>query len=296
MATHIPKNTFNNRFLKETPHKTEYPIFYTSITWSAILGGLVIMLAVSVCLSFLVAALGFGQVDLGSQSPFQWSLLSVGISSLIVTIISLASGSFVAGRFAETSGAFHGFLTWALLTLIMAIQAIFLASNAASLSAKAVLKGGSAIQQTVTNDVFPALLKLSDEDFETFVRGKNGNGADFDKLRTLIDENEIPALNPDRLKQTYKAALKDIGSAMEDFKDDPSHYQAHLKNLGERLSGHVQAITEKIDRDDVVNTLINNGMTRAAAENTTDEAIDLYQAAKAKTERAINTLEQQIDT
>ncbi|WP_455473931.1 DUF3792 domain-containing protein [Bartonella sp. B30(2025)] len=308
METHIPKDTqhnnnhlFNdNNFSKKAPPKTEYPLFHTPITWSAIIGGVVTTFAISICLSFLVATLGFNKIDLYSSSPFQGSFLSIGVGSLIVTIISLASGGFVAGRFAETSGAFHGFLTWALLTLIIAIQVVFLASSAASLGTKAVIESGSAVQQTITDDVLPVLSKLSSESFENFVYQKDGKEVDFSKLqselRTFLNKSDIPALDPDHLKQVYNAALKDIGSAINAFKNDPSHYRTYLKNLAERLSDRVQSITEKIDRNDIINAFMNNGMTRAEAEKTTDQALDVYQTAQTKIEQAITTLEKQIDT
>ncbi|WP_455473874.1 DUF3792 domain-containing protein [Bartonella sp. B30(2025)] len=300
MGIRISRNSFDTYFLKKTLAETEYPFFHTSISWSAIVAGLVTALATSICLSFLVAALGLKQIDLYSSSPFEGVFSSIGTGSLIVMLLSLASGGFVAGRFAETSGAFHGFLTWALLTLIIAIQVVFLASSAASLGTKAVIESGSAVQQTITDDVLPVLSKLSSESFENFVYQKDGKEVDFSKLqselRTFLNKSDIPALDPDHLKQVYNAALKDIGSAINAFKNDPSHYRTYLKNLAERLSDRVQSITEKIDRNDIINAFMNNGMTRTEAEKTTDQALDVYQTAQTKIEQAITTLEKQIET
>ncbi|WP_455476337.1 DUF3792 domain-containing protein [Bartonella sp. B17] len=300
MEIRIPEGERDTHLFKATSIETEYPFLHTPISWSAVFAGLVTAFATSICLSFLVVALGLGQIDLYSSSPFEGVFLSIGIGSLIIMLLSLASGGFIAGRFADMSGTLHGFLTWALLTLIIAIQTIFFASSAANLGAKAILNSGSAIQQTVANldtDSFPLLSKLGSENF---LNGKDGNGVDFDKLRSqlreFLNKSDIPALNPDRLKQVYKAAIKDIGSAIMAFKDDPSHYRTHLKNLSTRLSDHIQDITKNIDRDDIVNALINNGMTRAEAEKTTDQALDVYQTAKTKTEQTIKALEQQIDT
>ncbi|EJF82570.1 TIGR04086 family membrane protein [Candidatus Bartonella washoeensis] len=306
METRIPGDTsFDTHFLGETSLEEQYPLFYTPISWSAIFAGLVTALATSICLSFLVTALGLGQVDLTSSSPFEGSFLSVGIGSLIVMLISLALGGFVAGRFAESSGALHGFLTWALLTLIMAIQAILMVSSAAhvgAVGAKAVLDN-SATQQRMTKletNNIPLFSSLNSESFENFLREKSSNDVDFDKLKselhTLLNKSEIPALNLERLKQSYQEALKEISSTITAFKNDPSHYRTYLKNPTDHLSDRAQAITAKLNRSDIINNLMNNGMTRTDAQTTANHALHVYQTAEAKTAQAIKALEQQAET
>ncbi|MCZ2158958.1 YrzE family protein [Bartonella sp. 220] len=304
METRIPEDTpFDTHFLGETSLETEYPFFQTPISWSAIFAGLVTALATSICLSFLVAALGFSQMDFTSSIPFEGTFLSVGMGSLIVMLISLALGGFVAGRFAESSGILHGFLTWALLTLIMALQAIHVVSNTASFSTKATLENTSAIQQTVDSfktNFSPLLAKLNSENLEKFFTKNDDNGINFDKLRaelrTVLNKSDIPALNPERLKQSYQAALNDIGSAITAFKKDPSHIRIYLKDLGDRLSDRAQALTAKFDRGDIINTLMHDGMTRAEAQTNANHALHVYQRAEAKIEQALKTLEEQAET
>ncbi|WP_144755972.1 MULTISPECIES: TIGR04086 family membrane protein [Bartonella] len=299
METRIPEKTpFDTNFLEETSLETKYSFFHTPISWSAIFAGLVTALAVSICLSFLIAALGLSQMDFTSSSPFRGSFLSMGIGSLIVMVISLASGGFVAGRFAEISGALHGFLTWALITLLMTFQAIHVISHTANLSAKAVGKSASMIEQTVDN--LPSLLaKLNSENFEKFFT-KNDHGINFDKLgnelHTLLKKSDIPALNLDRLKQTYQAALNDIGSAITAFKNDPSHYRTTLKNLGNNLSDRLETLTTKVNQSDIIKALMNNGMSRTEAQTTATRAVQLYQGAEEKTEQTLKALEKQADT
>ncbi|EJF76032.1 DUF3792 family protein [Bartonella alsatica] len=304
METRIPEETpFDTHFLRETSQEEQYSLFYSPISWSAIFAGLVTALATSICLSFLVTALGLSQIDLYSSSPLEGSFLSFGIGSLIVMVISLALGGFISGRFAESSGALHGFLTWALLTLLMTIQAIHIVSSAASLSAKAVSENTAPTQQTAdslkTNFV-PLLSKLKGESFESFLHDKKDNKVDFDELgnelRALLKKSDIPALNPDRLKQSYQEALKDIESTISAFKNDPTRYRTYLKELSDHLSDRADAITTKFDRSDIINTLMNNGMTRADAQTTANRAIHVYQTAEEKTEQAIEALEEQADT
>ncbi|UNE53809.1 TIGR04086 family membrane protein [Bartonella machadoae] len=304
METRIPEDTpFDSHFLGETSLETDYPFFQPPISWSAIFAGLITALATSICLSFLVAALGFNQMDFTSSTPFAGTFLSFGIGSLIVMLISLALGSFVAGRFAESSGTLHGFLTWALLTLIMTLQAVHVVSSTAKIGAKAVGESTSALQQTgdsLKTNLVPFFSQENDNNFAKFFREIKDNDVDFDKLRselhTLLKKSDIPALNPDRLKQSYQAALKEISSAITAFKEDPSHTGTILKNLSEHLSDRIEDITEDINQNDIVNALMNNGMTRADAQKTANNALDLYQTAEAKTEQALKNLEAQAHT
>ncbi|WP_375665374.1 DUF3792 domain-containing protein [Bartonella sp. TT121SHDZB] len=301
METRIPEDTpFDTNFLGETSLETKYPFFHTPISWSAIFAGLVTAFATSICLSFLIAALGLSQMDFTSSSPFEGSFLSFGVGSVIVTLIGLALGGFVAGRFAETAGALHGFLTWALITLLMTLQAIHVVSSTAKIGAKAALENSSTIQQTVDNLNLPPLLsKLNSENFEKFFAKNNDSVINFDQLgselHTLLNKSDIPALNIDRLKQTYQAALNDIGAAITSFKNDPSHYRTTLKNLGERLSDRVEDLTTKFDRSDIINALIKDGMTRADAQTAANRAVQLYQRAEEKTEKVIKALEERAE-
>ncbi|WP_208442454.1 TIGR04086 family membrane protein [Bartonella raoultii] len=304
METRIPEDTpFDTHFLGETSLETDYPFFQPPISWSAIFAGLLTALATSICLSFLVTALGLSQMDFTSSTPFEGSFFSFGAGSLIVTLISLALGGFVAGRFAESSGTLHGFLTWALLTLLITIQAIHVVSSTAKIGAKAALENTSMLQQTVDSfktNISPLLEKLNSENFAPFLTKNRDGGINFDQLgselRTLLNKSDIPALNPERLKISYQAALSDIGEAISAFKQDPSHYRKTLKNLGERLSDRVENLTAKFERGDIINALIKDGMTRADAQTAANNAIKLYHRAEEKTTKAIKVLEERAQT
>ncbi|WP_212112897.1 TIGR04086 family membrane protein [Bartonella queenslandensis] len=307
METRIPEDTpINTHFLGETSLETEYPFFQTPISWSAIFAGLVTALATSICLSFLVAALGLSQIDFTSSSPFEGSFFSFGTGSLIVMLISLALGGFVAGRFAESSGILHGFLTWALITLLMTLQAIHVVSSTAKIGAKgakAALENSSMIEKTIDNfktNISPLFTKLNSENFANFLTNNSDSNINFDQLgselRSLLNKSNIPALNPERLKTSYQAALSDIGSAITAFKNDPSHYRTTLKNLGEHLSDRVEDIATKFNRSDIINALIKDGMPRADAQTAANRAVQLYQSAEKKTEKAIKALEERAET
>ncbi|MCZ2328764.1 YrzE family protein [Bartonella sp. F02] len=294
METRLPTDTsLDTLFLKETALETQYSPFRTTISWSAVFAGLLTTIATAICFSFFVAALGLGQVDLYSSSPFGSIFTSVGLGSFIVIVLSLAAGGFVAGRFAETAGSLHGFLTWAILMLLITVQATLLVSSAAHISANAISKTASVLE----TEGRTILATTNSKTFDKLLPDQNNYFVDFDKLRndlqTVLQKSKIPALDPEHLNRTYKEAIKDIRSTITAFREDPSHYRTHLKNLENKLSNRVQNITTQINRNDIIQGLMNNGMTHAEAKITADNAIDIYQTAEAKTEQAIKSLSQQ---
>lgn len=292
METRFPPHTpLHTQFLEETSLETKYPIFQSTISWSAVFAGMFTALAISICFSLLIAALGFGQIDLYSSSPFGGSFLSVGFGSIIVAALSLAAGGFVAGRFSGGSGSIHGFLTWALLMILVTIQTTLFVSAATHMGAQTISGLASSLGTGGRT-----LLSITDStNLDNLLRNKDNSAVDFDKLRkdlrTVLNKSEIPALDPEHLNRVYQEALQDVRETITAVKEDPSNYRTYLKNLGQNLSNRVASVTDQIDRDDIIDSLMKNGFSHAEAESTADHAIDLYQTAGSKTERLLKALD-----
>ncbi len=62
------------------------------------------------------------------------------------------------------------------------------------------------------------------------------------------------------------------------------------------MTYRIESITVKFDRSDIMNGLMNNGMSRADAQKTANRAVQLYQTAETKTEDALKALEAQAET
>lgn len=304
METHIPTDiSLNPHFHGEKIVELQRPLFHRPLSWSALFAGLITAIATSICFSFLLAALGLGQIDLYSSAPFGGVLMSVGIGSIIVMFLSLAIGGFVAGYFAKQTGAAHGFLTWALLMLLITLQTTLFVSGAAHMGAQTLSSVASSSKNAISSlgKGIGTLFSSSDYDyFNKLLSDKNSYKIDFDKLgkdlRTVLNESNIPALNPERLNSVYRESLDDIQSVITALMHNPTGYSVYLKKLGNRLSSRLETITDNIDRSDVIRALTSNGMTQAEAEHTADRAITLYQEARVKTEQAIKNFNQQVDT
>lgn len=129
-----------------------------ALRWSAVLAGATVAVALWVLLQMLGMGIGMAAIDLTDEG----SLRSVGIGTtawtLIAPLIALAVGGYVAGKLATTSddrvGATHGFVTWAIASLVGMV---------AMISMVGMLTGGSmrsATRQLAMSDditVYPGM-------------------------------------------------------------------------------------------------------------------------------------------
>lgn len=106
--------------METTTHQQSIVVLDHRISWSAIFGGVIIGLGISVLLNILGLALGFNMFKVDSDL-----LANLGTGSIIwlitSTIIATFAGGWIAGRLADIrltiEGMLHGLATWALITL-----------------------------------------------------------------------------------------------------------------------------------------------------------------------------------
>ena len=94
------------------------------ISWAAIFGGVILVVAVQVLLSLLGAGIGLGTVDVKSGSTPDASTLGIGAGLwwIISSLIALAFGGYVsawlAGIELRWDGMLHGLVTWGIATML----------------------------------------------------------------------------------------------------------------------------------------------------------------------------------
>src|ERR1700733_14001670 len=94
------------------------------ISWAAILGGVILVVAIQLLLSLLGAGIGLGTVDTNAGStPSPGSLgLGAGIWWVVSSCIALIAGGYVAAWLAgielRFDGMLHGLVTWGIATLL----------------------------------------------------------------------------------------------------------------------------------------------------------------------------------
>ena len=94
------------------------------ISWGAVFGGVIIVVAMQLLLSLLGAGFGLGTIDTNAGStPTATSLgIGAGMWWLISSCLSLVAGGFVsawlAGVEIRFDGVLHGLVTWGIATLL----------------------------------------------------------------------------------------------------------------------------------------------------------------------------------
>ena len=94
------------------------------ISWAAIFGGVILIVAIQILLSLLGAGIGFGTVDVKAGTTPDASNLGIGAGLwwIVSSLIALAFGGYVAAWLAgiESSwdGMLHGLIAWGIATLL----------------------------------------------------------------------------------------------------------------------------------------------------------------------------------
>ena len=102
------------------------------ISWAAIFGGVILVVAVQLLLSMLGAGIGLGTVNANAGSTPDASSFGIGAGVwwLVSSVVALGFGGFVAGWLAgielRWDGLLHGLVTWGIATLLT----IYLLSSA----------------------------------------------------------------------------------------------------------------------------------------------------------------------
>src|ERR1700730_5088307 len=107
-----------------TSSLSEGPHTYRHISWAAIVGGVILVIAIQLLLSLLGAGIGLGTVNTNAGRTPNASSLGIGAGAwwVVSSCIALFLGGYVAAWFAgienRFDGALHGLVTWGIATLL----------------------------------------------------------------------------------------------------------------------------------------------------------------------------------
>ncbi len=111
----------------ETQRLTTRKSYFSWISWGSILAGVVVGLATYMLLTLLGIAAGLSAVDPQSADPAGSVPVATGIWTGISLLISAFVGGYVAARMSGLArmgdGLFHGFVSWAVTTVLFAYLA-----------------------------------------------------------------------------------------------------------------------------------------------------------------------------
>lgn len=261
-----------------------------SLSWGSVFGGSVTVLAVLLVLNLLGLSVGLFSFNPASDAnpgeglgtgSFIWWILS--------NIIALFLGGFVSGRVgtsvSKSGGMIHGFLSWALYTLISvwlltsAIGSIF--SGLGNIIG-GVTKGATSITSAVVG-------------YSSNNNNSSSDGFQFDwnnakeNLEQLLKNTGKSELNPNNLKNEVDEITDEAKKTAENVAKNPNDADDQLKDFFDKLKADGKNVMDVADKDALVSILKNKfNMSEAEAKSTVEQYSAQYEKlvneAKAKYE------------
>lgn len=268
------------------------------ISWGSIIAGVFAVIAIYLALMMLGAAIISPRTS-DTVSHIGTSFL---IWTIVITLVSLGLGSFIAGRLAGSDGIIHGFLVWATSFVISAILSSVIIGGV-------IQTVGSVVGSTVstTGNVIGGVASATGSGAEkTASLGQkifsemninthiNTNNAD-QKVRAVLEKSNIPTLQPNYLKQQLNDTKNDLTQTIRDITLNPNQADALISQLADKLKKRGQAIAQPINREQVEQTIANNSeLNNKEVHQAVDNYITLYNNTMDEVHQRINRLEDNI--
>jgi len=265
---------------------TSAPTFLNRINWSAVIAGAILTVAAFILLNLLGTAIGAGTVNpLTQANPFDGLGKATAIWLLVSSVIALAVGGFVAGRYAPQGGGMHGLLSWAVVTMISAYMISSFVSTAVTTAGKAAGSVISAGAQVTGAGVAAAAPKLKDQ-----VQAKldqNGISPDWNGLKgqldTLLMQTGKPELQPANVNAEVGEAKDNTAESAKQAAQTPQGSGNELQAWMDRIKEQAQPMLAAADVDALANIIAaRTGKPKAEAQQIAQNYAQSYQTAMAK--------------
>ena len=236
-----------------------------NVSWGSIFAGAVIAFVTQLVFLSLGSAIGFSAFDPGQgDSPGQGSLIAAGIYTVIVALLSLFAGGYIAGRLAayrlRSASTLHGLCSWGVVSAVTVLMMAMGVSRVAGTAFGIVGSGIKGLAQAST-----VAASNSDMNVETVTR----------EVRQILNETGKPELNPDRMEREAKNLPAQAATA-----------QATTGGTsGANVAGNqLEAKADAFDRDAVANVLSKRlGVSK-------DDAMSLIGQSEDKANQVMGTL------
>ena len=234
------------------------------ISWAAIFGGVILVVAVQLLLSLLGAGIGLGTVNtnLGSTPTASSLGIGAGVWWVVSSYIALGLGGYVAAWFAgieiRFDGVLHGLITWGVATLLT----IYLLTSAIG----GIIDGG-----------FSALGGIA----SAAGSGVKEAGVSPEMLQQQAQAYLQPT-NPDAAKMTPQDAQKEIASNLATYVKGGSDAPAAKERIVNIMAAQMQiSHDDALKQFDDAEAKLNQ--TRDKTVQTAKDAADASAAAASKT-------------
>ena len=269
------------------------------VSWGSVFGGVMTVLAISVLLSILNSSIGLFMFDPLSDHPVAGIGTAVGIGSAIILVAGMAAGGFVAGKLAGMDGMIHGFLVWATTLIVAVVLGIFLAVGAAKMTVNtlgAVSSVTGSVLSGTGDTVGNGVAALSEDAKELF--GKIDFNATLKEgnipqnIRTALLKSDVKELQPDYLQKQLAEVKDDLEASVKKIVRSPQQADESIDSFLDRLKQRTENIRKNIDRNDLAKAIANNtNMSKAEANKTIDQYMNLLENARMEAGKQIDKLE-----
>lgn len=265
-----------------------------SLSWGAILAGVMTFFSLFILLSFIGSAIGFGTVTPTSDKPFEHVGAGLITWTILTFLLSFLGAGFVSGATAKKSGYIHGFLTWAasflLLIVVLTFATVGALSNLGSLFGNAVADVGDGITEVVqisASGVTDLATNLGDEiDTDNLSQAVKGG----------LKETDIPELQPDYLKKELNKSTDYLKKAGKQMVTEPENSDQAIDNLSKNLENQVTDMKEALDKEAVARSVAKNtDLTEAEAKEAVSNIMTEYDKASSQASKKIEELKEDIN-
>lgn len=252
--------------VRTDPSFSPRPAIIRRISWQAIFGGLIMAMAVQLLLTVLGVSIGATAINpMTQQNPGEEMGIAAGVWLIVITIISLFIGGWVAGRLSgfgrTTEGALHGLVTWGTATLIT----VYLLSSAVG----GVLGGAG----KMLGQALPAANQMA--------ASSSGNQGGMNSMMNNSMNQGWNSILQEAQSMAQKNGTTPTGRT-PDAQSGQNQSSSQLVSALDRMFSHGENINPN-DREAVVNILVTqDNMSRADANQTVDKWIQSYQQSKAQ--------------
>lgn len=273
-------------------------ITFNWTSWSAILAGSVTALALAIIFYVFGLSMGLKSIHPKSDEPFSHVGKTFGIWSAVTVVVSLGGGAYMAGMLAANRGMEHGFLVWAVVTIVVACiscSAIYramktiwhgilsLGTGAAGLAGGLGKGAGHVIGGSLGE-----LRHLADKHLDAHKIN--------DDLQGVLRDTEIETLQPEYLKDQFGEVKSDIKTMIRKLTFNPDKASEILNRFLDETKNRLDSLTADIDKPTAVKAIMKNrNIDQQEAEQMVDKAVQAYKHAVDKARTTLKDARAQVE-
>ena len=254
-------------------------------SWGSIFAGGATALALSIVMALFGVALGFTVVAPKSNDPTSGLGVAFGLWSFLSVVVSIAGGGFIAGLFAGQRGLEHGFLVWAVVTIVATLFSGIAIGSAVLVIGSALKSLGSgaagiagAIGKGAAQAASAAIAELRDKvDLSLDIDSLGDNVAE------VLRDTGIDTLQPEYLKEQMREARSNLRASLYQLSLAPADSDRIFAKVLETEKSRLESLTGDIDREAAVEALVNSrNIPREEAGQLVDNAVAAYKQSVQK--------------